>query len=618
MRLRATLAALLFLATLAAPPVGGFSEQTYVVTFAQEPSPVQRLEILARDPAAVFFTIVPSAKASLTDAQARDVARLPFVLRVDPERPVEKHLDQAARLVRAGTAIESLGATGRGVTVAVVDSGIDTTHPDFPCVLANVKYAHGAWHGSPSDLDGHGTHVAGIVAGSGGESGGRYRGVAPGACLVGLDFSVSFTTTAALSAFDWILTNKDRYNIRVVSNSWGRAERDAHYDAQDPLQRAIQRLTDEGIVVVFSAGNGGPGPSTLSSEAQNPHAITVGGTDKAGVLGSYSGRGPAVGRDRLALDFIKPDLVAPGSSVVSARSASATGDPTSRIVRAQQADAVSSARYLELSGTSQAAPFVAGIVAAMLEANPSLTPARVKNILREAAIDLGPRGPDPEYGFGLVDGRDAVLLARNLPEDHGNVLVAGGAEEWTQTGTFTSSAGGLLGATPASGAAPSTIQFVFPVKQGATRVTFDFAWTNPQGVFQVYLSDGVGTFGPWTAAKAEGAKKVISGVKQEGVRPGMWQLVARPVGPFSTAWSATSTVLVKENPELAASLDPRYREEDRAYGWMERLSNQIDNELARVGLEIDRLKRTPAPEPLLVAGGVVLVALALGRRRQDA
>lgn len=606
----AVLAALL--AGSLAPGNGAESAERYIVSFAHPLTDAERLEFGVLSSDARHVSVIPAAHAQLTPAQKAVLASRPYVIRIDPEAPLEWHLDRALPVGRAGPPAWALGVSGRGVTVAIVDSGIDTAHPDFDCVLANVRFVAGGWQPSLADTDGHGTHVAGIVAGTGQQSADRYRGVAPGACLVGMDFSGSFTTTAALSAFDWIEDNRQRHNIRIVSNSWGRAEEDATYDPGDPVQRASSRLVQEGLTLVFSAANNGPGPRTLSAEAQNPDVITVGAVDDAAVIARYSSRGPAVDVRGRELDAIKPDVVAPGSLITSAKSSQATATPSPPGIGGVRPTQAEGAFYTELSGTSQASPYVAGIVALMLEENPSLTPAQTKNLLREASIDLGPAGPDLDHGFGLVDARDAVLLASGAEEDNGNILIAGGQERYQVEGSVSAAGGTLVQTSPLVQLGPGgTIQAPFPLKPGATRLTFDFGWSAPTASFQIFLSDGVSTFGPWTSAEIQGATRVISGLKQEGLSPGIWYLIARPLNAVDTDYAIVLDVLLREQPELAARLDPRYREEDRAYGPVEQLANQLGNELERVAFE---LRKVPGPEGVVALLAVVGVAGTLRRR----
>ncbi|MGQ0535663.1 MAG: S8 family serine peptidase, partial [Methanobacteriota archaeon] len=385
-RVPAAFALLLFTSTLAgaalpALPSTAPGTEGFLVTFEVAPSATERAEILAAGIDAAYYRFLPLATVAASPDEARWLSSRPYVVRIDPDRPAILHLDRSVPLLRVGAAAPPsvVSGDGTGVTVAVLDSGIDPTHPDLAGrVAANVRFLGGRWVDSALDPDGHGTHIAGIVGGDGTASGGRYRGVAPGVRFVGMDFGSAFTTSTAISAFEWIHENREAYGIRVVTNSWGRAQGEAEgYDPMDPVVRATNRLVQDGIVVVFSAGNHGPAARTLSIEAMNPFVITVGATDDAGTLQGYSGRGPTYDARGTDLRDVKPDVVAPGERIVSARSSGAAGRPAQRFLTQLPGATPETARYLELSGTSPAAPHVAGIVALLLAARPDRSPAQV-------------------------------------------------------------------------------------------------------------------------------------------------------------------------------------------------------------------------------------------------
>jgi serine protease AprX len=619
--MRAALLALLVLApaaTALAQPAPG----PVVAELTGSPTPVQRADLAAHGFAVT--EIIPAAIGSPAPADLAWLRAQSWVARVAPAQLLQPSLDLSTRLIRAGRPVEDLGGyDGSGVTVAVLDSGLDAGHPDFQGrIMANVQFVQGQWVPTSVDMDGHGTHVAGIVGGSGASSGGVLRGVAPGAGLIGMDFGRAFTTTTALLAFDWVLQHKDDYNIRVVTNSWGRAESPNTWDPGDPLVRASTRLVQEGIVVVFSAGNHGPGEATISLEGQNPNVITVGAVDDAAVPASFSGRGPVRDPDGAAMDWVKPDLVAAGVGILSTRSAQATGpirQPNlvpSQLPGVGQAASEEALRYTELSGTSQAAPHVAGIAALMLQANPALTPADIHNLLREASIDLGPQGPDPITGFGLIDARDAVRLALGAQADRGNVLVVGGEETYTAAGTLSTAAGQLVQTSPFVQAKPQgAVEATFPIKVGATGARFDFAWSPPATGFRVYVVGPLATLGPWTASELQGTDRVVSG-RIDDPDPGVYRLVARPTGTGASAsYHATMIVDVMAESHLPAKLDERYRAPGPS-GPTEQVAQQLQSEFDRLGSEWRR--NVPGPEPLLGFAGVGLAALLLRRRRPSA
>jgi serine protease AprX len=292
--------------------------------------------------------------------------------------------------------------SGQGITVAVLDTGIDTTHPDLTYgskVIQNVRVAD--LQGSApaflypqvieglSDSDpvmGHGTFVASVIAGTGAAACGYYGGMAPGAKLLGVsggDASLFFV----LSGIDYILSHRADMNIQVVNCSFGI---NGVFDVNDPVNIATRIMHDAGISVVFSAGNRGEQPNSLNPYSVAPWVIGVGSGTKTGSLSSFSSRGAA------AYGMFHPTLVAPGESVVAARATGVNVVGTSGL----SAGLVSSdndlravppsylPKYTSSSGTSFAAPHVAGTIALMLQANPALTVDQIRQILQQTATPM--------------------------------------------------------------------------------------------------------------------------------------------------------------------------------------------------------------------------------------
>lgn len=309
-----------------------------------------------------------------------------------------------------------LPVSGRNVTVAVLDTGVDGTHSDLSGrVVQNVKLADtqslGAGFTQPVDVEGlpdtdqaygHGTFVAGLIAGNGARSGGLYSGIAPGANVVGLsagDLNLSFV----LSGFDYLLSNGAGLNARVVNCSFSA---DTVFDINDPVNVATKILTDKGVNVVFSAGNTGPGEHTLNPYAVAPWVISVGATDQNGLLADFSSRGD------MGSALFHPTIVAPGVNVVSLRATGVNVIGTSGLAGADTNRL--SASYLPFyatgSGTSFSAPQVTGAIALMLEANPNLTPQQIRDILQRTATPL-PNYFECEVGAGMLNIHAAVLEA---------------------------------------------------------------------------------------------------------------------------------------------------------------------------------------------------------------
>ena len=259
--------------------------------------------------------------------------------------------------------MENQGYTGRGVCVAVLDTGI-YPHRDFDRrIVAFYDYIQ---HRSlPYDDNGHGTHVCGILAGSGVASQGRYRGIAPGCCLIGmkvLDRSGNGRKEDVLKALDWIIRNKDEYGIRIVNISVGTTY--GHSTHRDVLIQGVEQAWDSGLIVVAAAGNRGPAPGSVTSPGSSRKVITVGSSDLMTGRSGVSGRGPT------AECICKPDLVAPGNRVTACAPGAGNG-------------------YGVKSGTSMSTPLISGAVALMLEKYPCLTNGEVKRMLLESTDDLG-------------------------------------------------------------------------------------------------------------------------------------------------------------------------------------------------------------------------------------
>jgi serine protease AprX len=308
--------------------------------------------------------------------------------------------EEYATAVEADVAASTYGFTGAGIGVAVIDSGI-AAHPDLNDASGNsrVVYSQSFVSGdtTKSDKFGHGTHVAGLIGGSGASSGtangyaATYAGVAPGVNLINLrvlDGNGSGTDSQVIAAIEEAITLQNTYNVRVISMSLGRPVFESY--TLDPVDQAVEAAWKAGIVVVAAAGNNGrykatDGFGTIVVPGNDPSVITVGATMTEltptrvdDQIASYSSKGPTT------LDHVcKPDLVAPGNRQVSLRVASSTLDAT--YPQYEVAPTSGTAMYYELSGTSMATPIVSGAVALMLQQTPSLTPDQVKARLMKTA-----------------------------------------------------------------------------------------------------------------------------------------------------------------------------------------------------------------------------------------
>jgi serine protease AprX len=295
-------------------------------------------------------------------------------------------------------------ASGSGVTVAVLDTGA-TRHPDLGNRMARrVDVTPDA---DGYDRFGHGTHMTGIVAGDGRESEGKHSGVAPAARIVSVKvagFDGATDVSAVLAAFEWIAAHREQYGIRVLNLSFGTDATQGHL--ADPLNFGVQRLWRSGILVVAAAGNHGGGGGRIDKPGDDPFVLTVGAADVRGTpstsddrVAPFSSHGPT--GDGVA----KPDLVAPGISIVSHRASGSTADRTRPAARLEEDD------YFKGTGTSQASAVVSGVAALMFSARPSLTPDEAKAALVGTA-DTALRG-EAGAGAGLVDAAAATIAARD-------------------------------------------------------------------------------------------------------------------------------------------------------------------------------------------------------------
>ena len=306
------------------------------------------------------------------------------------------------------------GYDGTGVTVALLDTGI-VQSPDFGNrVLARVDFTpdRDGW-----DRYGHGTHMAGIIAGDGSASGGQYKGVAPGANLVSVKVAGADGSTdvsVVIAGMQWIVAHKAQYGIRVMNLSFGTDSQQSY--SLDPLDYAVEQVWFSGIVVVVAAGNRGPDAGTINKPGDDPFVITVGAATLANSdvrdddrTAAFSSRGPT--QD----GFAKPDLIAPGVSVVSVR------DPGSTIDQ-QHPDARVGDAYFKGTGTSQAAAMISGLVARLLQRTPSLSPDEVKWVLTAGAFTglLSQVGA----GSGLADLGQSASLITSWWRQRANVGIA--------------------------------------------------------------------------------------------------------------------------------------------------------------------------------------------------
>lgn len=397
---------------------------------------------------AVGFKQLPMVTALATRDQINAIAATPGIESVYLNKSLRYLLAESVASIRADV-VRASGITGKGVGVAILDSGVDGLYnPDLAYpghtthnvkVIADLRELFTFKGHAPvtslftSDVPnsetsvGHGTHVAGIAAGQGIASKGKYTGVAPGANVIGIGTGDILFIFWALAGFDYILDHQADYNIQVVNNSWGTS---GAFDRKDPINVATKRVHDKGVTVVFASGNEGPDANTLNPYSVAPWVIgAAAGCKVLSIIGTdptNSAAHCADGRQSLLADFSSrgiagdplyhPTITAPGVHIASTRAATGTvlnaldANHDARICAISLTD---DAYYTCASGTSMASPHVAGVAALMEEASGGkLSPDRTKDILTATAAPMPGYG-QWEVGAGYLDALAAVNCAKN-------------------------------------------------------------------------------------------------------------------------------------------------------------------------------------------------------------
>ncbi len=331
-----------------------------------------------------------------------EMARSEVVEYISDDVKMTSLLDVAAQEVGARIANDT-GYTGRGVGIAILDTGVyphqDLVRPKNR-IVAFKDFVNNRQ--SPYDDNGHGTFVAGVAAGNGYLSGGKYKGIAPEAAIIGvkvMDDEGSGDSSDIIAGMQWVADNKDKYNIRVMSVSLG--AKPAKILRFDPLVAAVEAIWDKGIVVVAAAGNSGPKQNTITTPGISTKIITVGAVDDKrtvdlsdDTIASFSSRGPVNRRE------VKPDLVAPGVNVTSTN--------TNKEYRGTRLENMAKP-YTTMSGTSVATPIVSGAAALLISKNPDITPSEVKEALKKNAYKLNVS----EYAQGSGILNISALIGKN-------------------------------------------------------------------------------------------------------------------------------------------------------------------------------------------------------------
>jgi serine protease AprX len=345
---------------------------------------------------------------------------LPGVAYIAEDAQLSAHVDSSNLTSAYPVAIEAdrtwaVGGTGQGVTVAVLDSGI-AAHRDLGNrVLARVNLADRL--SAAGDPGGHGTHVAGTIAGSGAASAGEFVGVAPSANLVDvrvLDGEGRGLVSSVVLGIQWVIDHRAQYQIRVINLSLGAPPPPSY--RLDPLAAAVEMAWLRGLVVVAASGNTA---GVVDAPGNDPYVITVGATDDRDtgpvgddLVGWFSGFGTPAG------SVAKPDLVAPGRRIVSLRVPDSTLD---RLLPDHVVTAGNGAKYTRLTGTSMSTAVVSGMAALLLQRRPNLTPDQVKAVLTDTARPFGLTSGSTPPGAAIGDGSaDAWLAVNSTSAAQGN------------------------------------------------------------------------------------------------------------------------------------------------------------------------------------------------------
>jgi len=353
-----------------------------------------------------------------------------------------KHPEKFENSYRKISDSEGVSQTGKGVNIAVLDSGVGSD--SFSTTSLNVvkSIAINPDATTSDDLYGHGTHVAGIINGKGikdvaGIDPKAVTGIAPGANLINVklgDDQGNVTEMDLLLGLQWVYTFKDEYNIKVVNLSVSSDTAGSYIDS--PLSAAVEQLWLNGVTVIAAAGNDQVNPTNIDfAPANDPYIITVGAVDSQGknevktsILAKWSKHGVT------AQGVNKPEVMAPGVDIISLL------PEKNAILAIQHPEAVINNNYFEMSGTSMAAPVVSGTVALMLEANPSLTPNDIKSILLATDVPY----ENITDTTGVTDAKKAIEIAKDVNKfakipKYNNawplssyMLNSGGTIDWTK------------------------------------------------------------------------------------------------------------------------------------------------------------------------------------------
>lgn len=387
---------------------------------------------------------MPMANAKVSKLQLQDLLNNPLVSSVYSNAQLQYSNYTSGEITGGHYVQDFYGVDGSGITIAVLDSGVDATHPDLEFqskTVENVKIVgdldllggrNAFLEGMPNSdtTSGHGTHVAGTVAGSGMASVNDERrayyhdGIAPGASIVGLGAGEGISVLYALLGFDYAIANQERLDIDIITNSWGGGD-GAEFDPNNPINKASFEAYKNGMVVSFAASNSGPAEDTLNQYALAPWVINVAAGTSEKQLADFSSRGVA------GHEYKLPDITAPGQGITSTRAPNTVIGAQGPVIDLQHPEYL--AYYHTISGTSMATPFIAGVAALMLEVNPDLSPDQIEQIIKATAepMNYAPH----EVGAGYIDVKAAIDMAKVTSGER--LAFLQGDTDWSSQGSWT-------------------------------------------------------------------------------------------------------------------------------------------------------------------------------------
>ncbi|MPW25911.1 S8 family serine peptidase [Alkalibaculum sp. M08DMB] len=373
-------------------------EKVSIIVLSRNLEKLRRAKVLETCDCKIKYRldIIDAVAVELPASKIKELSQIREVSFIADDSKVTTQMDVVRGSVSSDLS-EDFGYDGEGIGVAVLDTGV-YPHEDLTAkgnrIIAFKDFVNN--YNSPYDDNGHGTHVAGIIGSDGYSSKGKYRGIAPKTNIVGvkvMNKEGGGSTSDIVAGMQWVLNNKDKYNIKIMSLSLG-SDADLR-ENEDPLVKGVNAVWSKGIVVVTAAGNSGPDRGTINSPGISEKVITVGCSDSKGtiditddVISDFSSRGPTVSHRS------KPDIVAPGVDVNSLKS-NVNYSPSNKSI------AIKEKSYLKQSGTSMSTPVVSGAIALLLQKEPDLSPDNIKRKILRCTKKI--KGTNYEQGKGLID-----------------------------------------------------------------------------------------------------------------------------------------------------------------------------------------------------------------------